>query len=157
MEVVREVPLPSLQELGGYLPSQRYPSDHLPVVFDLRFRGQGEAGGGGGGSSGETAAGGGADDAAGGVAGGGPTGAGNVLPAGMYNVGLAAEALARDEVVAVPTDTLYGLAACANSSAAVAHIYATKQRGDHKPLAICVADVDNVGRYGETQVGAVCC
>ena len=35
----------------------------------------------------------------------------------------------------------------------VAHIYATKQRGDHKPLAICVADVGEVGRYGDTQVG----
>ena len=41
LEVAREVPLPTLEELGGYLPSARFPSDHLPVVFDLRFRGEG--------------------------------------------------------------------------------------------------------------------
>ncbi|PSC75583.1 2, 5 -phosphodiesterase 12 [Micractinium conductrix] len=162
LEVVREVPLPTLAEMGGtegYLPSQRFPSDHLPVVFDLRFRAEGagdaaasSAAGGaaarGGGAAGSAGADGGGGSAA---ADGGSAGAGNVLPAALYNVGAAAEALARSEVLAVPTDTLYGLAACANSSSAVAHIYATKQRGDHKPLAICVADVGEVGRYGDTQ------
>lgn len=163
LEVVREVPLPTLAEMGGpegYLPSQRFPSDHLPVVFDLRFRaagapGSSSAAGGSaaaGGSGGAAAAGG--SDEGSGDAGAAAAAAGNVLAAAMYNAGRAAEALGREEVVAVPTDTLYGLAACANSSAAVAHIYATKQRGDHKPLAICVADLPDVGRYGDTRVGA---
>lgn len=165
LEVVREVPLPSLEELGGYLPSQRFPSDHLPVVFDLRFRAEGAAAAvPTGGSSAAAAAGGGAAAAGGGAAAGGeggqgsqgaPRGASNVLPAGMYNVGAAAEALGRDEVLAVPTDTLYGLAACANSSRAVAHIYATKRRADTKPLAVCVADVADVGRYGDTSVSVL--
>jgi 2',5'-phosphodiesterase len=155
--VVREVPLPSLAELGGYLPSQRFPSDHLPIVFDLRFK---AADGGSSGASSD-AAGGGPAAPAGGVTGGGGGGgsataaAGNVLPAAMYNVGAAVEALQRAEVLAVPTDTLYGLAACAKSSRAVAHIYATKRRGDHKPLAICVADIADVARFADTEVGAV--
>ena len=163
MAVVREVPPPSLQELGGYLPSRRFPSDHLPVVFDLAFRNSSSSSGGDG-TSGQpgslAAAGASSDGTADGSAAGSaapPPGAGNVLPAAMYNVGLAAEALQRDEVVALPTDTLYGLAACANSTAAVAHIYATKRRGDHKPLAITVADVADVARYGEAQVGAEGC
>ena len=151
LEVVREVPLPGLQELGGYLPNQRFPSDHLPVVFDLRFRAAGASGDAAAASGAAGAAAGGWPAAGGG--GGAPPGAGNVLPAALYNVGLAAEALQRDEVIAVPTDTLYGLAACANSSAAVAHIYATKRRQDHTPLAIAVADVADVPRFGETQVG----
>lgn len=43
MEVVREVPPPTLvelQQLGGYLPSAHFPSDHVPLVFDLRFKPQ---------------------------------------------------------------------------------------------------------------------
>lgn len=44
-------------------------------------------------------------------------------------------------------DTIYGLACCATSSQGVAAIYATKQRGDHKPLALCVADVPDIPRY----------
>ena len=162
MEVVREVPLPSLAELGGYLPSQRFPSDHLPVVFDLRFKaadggsssgssGSSEAAGGGGGSGPAAPAGG--STSGGGSGGSAAAAAGNVLPAAMYNVGAAVEALQRAEVLAVPTDTLYGLAACANSSRAVAHIYATKRRGDHKPLAICVADIADVAHFAETEVG----
>ncbi len=149
------MPLPSLEELGGYLPSQRFPSDHLPVVFDLRFRPEGASTDG---ASSSSSSGAGAGSGSGAAAGGGeaapPQGAGNLLPAALYNVGTAADALQRDEVIAVPTDTLYGLAACANSSRAVRHIYATKRRQDHKPLAIAVADVADVPRYGDTQVGA---
>lgn len=160
LEVAREVPLPTLEELGGYLPSQRFPSDHLPVVFDLRFKAEGAGSDAGStGAAASAAAGGvatGSSGSSGAPAGGGsapPAGAGNLLPAALYNVGSAADALQRDEVIAVPTDTLYGLASCANSSRAVRHIYATKRRQDHKPLAIAVADVADVPRYGDTQVG----
>ena len=140
MEVAREVPLPSLQELGGYLPNQRFPSDHLPVVFDLRFRAAGSAGGG---SSSDSAIAGGAANASGG---GGCAGS-NVLPAAFYSVPVAVEAVARGEVIAVPTDTIYGVAACAASAEGVAAVYATKQREPRKPLAICVADVADIERY----------
>lgn len=41
--------------------------------------------------------------------------AGAVRPADESGAAVAAEALRRGDVVAVPTDTLYGLAACAKS------------------------------------------
>ena len=164
--MVREVPLPTLAELNGYLPSRRFPSDHLPVVFDLAFKSSQaqagvaaaaaavEAAGGSGGSSSGGAQGGDSDTGGGGGGargGNGGSAAATVLPAAMYNVGLAAEALGRSQLVAVPTDTLYGLAACAKSSAAVAQIYAAKRRDDRKPLAICLADVADVAAYAQTQ------
>lgn len=30
-------PVPDEQTLGGYIPSPTFPSDHLAVVFDLRY------------------------------------------------------------------------------------------------------------------------
>ena len=32
------LPLPTEQELSGWIPSQRFPSDHLSLVFDFRWR-----------------------------------------------------------------------------------------------------------------------
>jgi 2',5'-phosphodiesterase len=170
MEVEREVPLQSLEQLGGYLPNQHFPSDHLPVVFDLRFRSADEAdsaaqaaaaaaaaaaGNGNGHAAGpapRSNGGGGGSSSNGGVPGKGGDTTTRLLPAAMHHVGEAVEAAVRGEVLAVPTDTLYGLACCANSSPGVRHIYASKRRGDHKPLAIAVADVEDVQRYGEVQV-----
>ena len=110
--------MPGLQEIGGYLPSQRYPSDHLAVVADLRFaqpgpRGTGSAAGAaapvaGSGSHGAQSSGGEGGGSSRGEGGGSSCDGGRLLPAAMHNVGLAAEALARGEVIAVPTDTLYG-------------------------------------------------
>ncbi len=51
----------------------------------------------------------------------------------------AAELLRLDEVVAVPTETVYGLAANALSSAAVRKIYQTKGRPATNPLIVHVA------------------
>ena len=53
-------------------------------------------------------------------------------------------ALRAGEVLAVPTDTLYGIAACACSPSAVAKVYAAKGRGSSAPLAVCVADAGDV-------------
>ena len=153
--------MPALAELGGYLPSQRFPSDHLPVVFDLRFRpagagsgsgcGDGDTSGSAGaaGAAGSSSGGGGGDDAPAGDGGDAPAGGGNVLPAAFHNVGRAVEAVQAGQVIAVPTDTLYGLATCAASEAGVAAIYTSKQRAGQKPLAICVADPADVERYGQ--------
>ncbi len=57
--------------------------------------------------------------------------------------GLAAAAacLRGHAVVAVPTETVYGLAARADSDAAVAAIYRAKGRPDFNPLIVHVADV----------------
>ena len=53
-----------------------------------------------------------------------------------------AGALLRDgALVALPTETVYGLAARADSDAAVAAIYRAKGRPDFNPLIVHVADV----------------
>lgn len=62
----------------------------------------------------------------------------------------AAAALSLGNVVAVPTDTLYGVACCANSREGVAAIYELKKRQLSSPLAICVSDWFYVCRYGYT-------
>jgi len=52
----------------------------------------------------------------------------------------AADALARGELVAIPTETVYGLAARADDDAAVARIFAAKGRPSDHPLIVHVAD-----------------
>jgi L-threonylcarbamoyladenylate synthase len=54
----------------------------------------------------------------------------------------AAAILAEGGLVAVPTETVYGLAARADSAEAVARIYATKGRPDFNPLIVHVRDLD---------------
>ena len=53
----------------------------------------------------------------------------------------AAEALARGELVAIPTETVYGLAARADDDSAVARIFAAKGRPADHPLIVHVADI----------------
>lgn len=65
-------------------------------------------------------------------------------------VKLAVEALAAGKVVAVPTDTIYGLAIDATNSDAISLLYKIKNRDSKKPLAVCVADVADVSRWGVT-------
>lgn len=54
---------------------------------------------------------------------------------------LAAEALIRGDIVAFPTDTVYGLGANALDAQAVAKIYAAKGRPGANPLAVLVPDL----------------
>jgi L-threonylcarbamoyladenylate synthase len=51
------------------------------------------------------------------------------------------KALNADDVVILPTETVYGLAARASSTLAVEKIYAIKGRVFNKPLAVCVKDI----------------
>lgn len=60
----------------------------------------------------------------------------------------AAEALAGGALVAVPTETVYGLAADATNPEAVAKIYAAKGRPTFNPLIIHVSGPDMAQRYG---------
>jgi len=59
----------------------------------------------------------------------------------------AAALLQAGALVALPTETVYGLAADAANSAAVAQIYAVKGRPQFNPLIIHVADMAMAGRY----------
>lgn len=56
--------------------------------------------------------------------------------------------LARGGLVAVPTETVYGLAADATNPAAVATIYAAKGRPSKNPLIVHCADLAEADRHG---------
>lgn len=61
-------------------------------------------------------------------------------------IGRAAAALRRGELVAMPTETVYGLAADARNGEAVARIYAAKGRPRFNPLIAHVADLEAAER-----------
>ena len=60
-----------------------------------------------------------------------------------------AHALRAGGVVAVPTDTLYGLACAATSKEGILRLYRIKGRDGGKPVAVCVGDVAQVAECGE--------
>ena len=66
-------------------------------------------------------------------------------------VRVAVRALAEEKVIAVPTDTIYGFAACARSARGVEALYRIKSRNAAQPLAIAVGDVCDVTTYGEVE------
>ena len=53
----------------------------------------------------------------------------------------ASEILKRGELVAIPTETVYGLAANALDPSAVAKIYEAKERPSFNPLIVHVASI----------------
>ncbi|MGZ3687175.1 MAG: L-threonylcarbamoyladenylate synthase [Bdellovibrionota bacterium] len=61
-----------------------------------------------------------------------------VLAPSPENLALAAEALARGDVVGMPTETVYGLAGAAFNPMALARIFETKERPTFDPLIIHV-------------------
>eukprot|EP00740_Mantoniella_antarctica_P011048 CAMPEP_0181392324 /NCGR_PEP_ID=MMETSP1106-20121128/26521_1 /TAXON_ID=81844 /ORGANISM="Mantoniella antarctica, Strain SL-175" /LENGTH=250 /DNA_ID=CAMNT_0023513421 /DNA_START=250 /DNA_END=1005 /DNA_ORIENTATION=+ len=74
-----------------------------------------------------------------------------VLPATERCVKEAVETLRREQIIAIPTDTLYGLAASACSANSIKRLYAAKQRASEVPLAICVGDAEDVGKYAQVE------
>lgn len=65
----------------------------------------------------------------------------DILAPDKSGIARAAELLAAGRLVAVPTETVYGLAARADSEAAVAAIYRAKGRPGYNPLIVHVADL----------------
>ena len=63
------------------------------------------------------------------------------LEADAHGIARAAELLRAGQLVAVPTETVYGLAARADSEAAVAAIFRAKGRPDFNPLIVHVASL----------------
>lgn len=61
----------------------------------------------------------------------------------------ARELLLQDEVVAIPTETVYGLAGNALKEIAVSKIFEAKNRPHFDPLIVHVADVSDVSKYVE--------
>ncbi|MEI9851142.1 MAG: L-threonylcarbamoyladenylate synthase [Sphingomonas sp.] len=64
-----------------------------------------------------------------------------ILPYGEAAIAEAARLIADGQCVAVPTETVYGLAADAGDARAVAGIYAAKGRPSFNPLIVHVADL----------------
>jgi L-threonylcarbamoyladenylate synthase len=67
-------------------------------------------------------------------------GNGWVVPADDAAITAAAQLLRAGQIVAIPTETVYGLAADAQNAEAVARIYAAKGRPDFNPLIVHVRD-----------------
>ncbi|HKT85990.1 MAG TPA: L-threonylcarbamoyladenylate synthase [Novosphingobium sp.] len=72
----------------------------------------------------------------------GPASRPPVLPANSSGIGEAARLLRAGRLVAVPTETVYGLAARADRDEAVAAIYRAKGRPSFNPLIVHIADVE---------------
>ncbi len=71
-----------------------------------------------------------------------------VRPFNTDAIARAAVVIAAGQPVAVPTETVYGLAADARDAAAVARIYAAKGRPDFNPLIVHVPDLFAAERLG---------
>ncbi len=70
------------------------------------------------------------------------------------DVAAAAAHLAAGELLAFPTETVYGLGARADDDAAVARIFAAKGRPSDHPLIVHVADSQGAAAFAETLAGA---
>jgi L-threonylcarbamoyladenylate synthase len=70
-----------------------------------------------------------------------PTPAPIIMPYSDAAIAEAARIIAVGGIVAVPTETVYGLAADAGNAAAVARIYAAKERPSFNPLIVHVLDL----------------
>ena len=71
----------------------------------------------------------------------------NTIRYTMQTVPQAAAAMKAGELVAVPTETVYGLAAHAGLDRSVQDIYTVKTRNPGKPLSILVSGMDMVEGY----------
>ncbi|HWH22280.1 MAG TPA: L-threonylcarbamoyladenylate synthase [Allosphingosinicella sp.] len=71
-----------------------------------------------------------------------------IRPYGKAAIAEAAGLIRKGLPVAVPTETVYGLAADATRAEAVARIYEAKGRPSFNPLIVHVADLDEARRYG---------
>jgi L-threonylcarbamoyladenylate synthase len=72
-----------------------------------------------------------------------------VLPATEEAIAEAAQALSRGEIVAFPTETVYGLGANACDAHAVAKVFAAKERPRFNPLIVHVPDLTAAETYAE--------
>ena len=63
------------------------------------------------------------------------------------SIALAAQALQRGELIGLPTETVYGLAADACNAKAVAKIFSIKGRPSDHPLIVHVTDIESAERF----------
>ncbi|MTA93630.1 MAG: hypothetical protein F2545_04630, partial [Actinobacteria bacterium] len=70
------------------------------------------------------------------------------------DVSLAVQALNAGDVVAIPTETVYGLAALAQNAHAVEKVYVIKGRPRSHPLIVHVASLEAAKMWGELNTEA---
>ncbi|SMF70338.1 L-threonylcarbamoyladenylate synthase [Allosphingosinicella indica] len=78
-----------------------------------------------------------------------PPGTAPIRPYGEAAIAEAAALVAAGQPVAIPTETVYGLAADATNGAAVARVYAAKRRPSFNPLIVHVGDLEAAGRIAK--------
>lgn len=78
-----------------------------------------------------------------------------VLPFNDETIAKAARLILAGQLVAVPTETVYGLAADASNGAAVARIYEAKGRPSFNPLIVHVPDIAAAEAIGEFSAEAL--
>lgn len=72
-----------------------------------------------------------------------------IVAATKESIARAGEALARGEIVAFPTETVYGLGANALDASAVAKVFAAKARPRFNPLIVHVLGIEQAETYAE--------
>jgi len=65
---------------------------------------------------------------------------------------LAASQISLGKLIAVPTDTIYGLACLVQNESAVQDLYDIKGRHPDKPVSVCVAEIEDIYRWSEVTV-----
>lgn len=68
-----------------------------------------------------------------------------IIPLSAKTVPLAHQALKDGNLVVLPTDTVYGLAASARLGEAIERLYAAKGRPDDRPIPLLLSDPDRIG------------
>ncbi len=71
-----------------------------------------------------------------------------MLPANEAGISAAVSVLTAGDLVAIPTETVYGLAGDARNGAAVARIFEAKGRPSFNPLIVHVPDIEAAQAYG---------
>ena len=70
-----------------------------------------------------------------------------LLTASEADIEYAAELIAGGEVVGMPTETVYGLAADAENISAVEKIFKAKGRPQDNPLIVHLAEISDIDKY----------
>lgn len=65
----------------------------------------------------------------------------------LKNLDIVVNQLKSGSIIAVPTDTIYGLACLACNKESLSKIYSIKGRDSAKPLAICVGNTTDLAKY----------
>jgi len=80
-----------------------------------------------------------------------------ILPIDAASIAVAAEALRRGEVVAYPTETVYGLGVDPRSPEAVARLFDVKGRAQDQPVLLIIAEPEGVEQIAHVSAAARRC